>query len=158
MSFLPAVSRDAVVEIVRKIRSWHIAIRGTGEAEHIRDQLAAFLRDELKLELSVEKTLITQARTRAARYLGYEIITQHSDHKITRGRRSINGPIALRVPPDVIKTKCSPYLQHGKPEARTAMRNLDDYDIVATYGAEYQSIVQYYLLATDVWQFTRSPY
>jgi hypothetical protein len=34
------------------------------------------------------------------------------------------------------------------------MQNLDDYDIVAAYGAEYRGIVQYYLLATDVWRFT----
>ena len=55
------------------------------EAEEIKDQLAAFLRDELTLELSAEKTLITHARTRAARYLGYEIIVQHADSKITGG-------------------------------------------------------------------------
>jgi group II intron reverse transcriptase/maturase len=53
------------------------------EAEKIKDQLAAFLRDELKLELSAEKTLITHARSHAARYLGYEIIVQHGDSKIT---------------------------------------------------------------------------
>jgi hypothetical protein len=125
------------------------------EAEHIKDQLATFLRDELKLELSAEKTLITHARTRAARYLGYEIVTQHANHKVTRGRGSINGPIALRVPPDVITTKCAPYLSKGKPEARMVLHNLDDYDIVGTYGAEYRGIVQCYLLATDVWRFTR---
>ena len=34
------------------------------EAEEIKDRLAAFLRDDLKLELSPEKTLITHARTR----------------------------------------------------------------------------------------------
>src|SRR6266700_4156533 len=61
------------------------------EAEAIKDQLAAFLRDELALELSAEKTLITHARTRAARFLGYEITVQHSDSKTTRGRRSVNG-------------------------------------------------------------------
>jgi group II intron reverse transcriptase/maturase len=125
------------------------------DAEYIKDQLATFLRDDLKLELSAEKTLITHARTQAARYLGYEIVTQHADHKITRGRRSINGPIALRVPPGVITAKCTPYLSTGKPEARTVLHNLDDYDIVATFGAEYRGIVQYYLLATDVWKFTR---
>jgi group II intron reverse transcriptase/maturase len=125
------------------------------DAEQIKDQLATFLRDELKLEMSTEKTLITHARTRAARYLGYEIITQHADHKVTRGRRSINGPIALRVPPDVITAKCSTYLSKGKPGARTALHNLDDYDIVRTFGAEYRGIVQYYLLAADVWRFTR---
>ncbi|MHA6618844.1 reverse transcriptase/maturase family protein [Pseudonocardia sp. DLS-67] len=125
------------------------------EAEQIKDQLAAFLRDELKLEMSADKTLITHARTQAARYLGYEIITQHADDRITRGRRMVNGTIGLRVPRDVIKAKCVPYLRRGKPEARTALHNLDDYDIVATYGAEYRGIVQYYLLATDVWRFTR---
>jgi hypothetical protein len=33
------------------------------------------------------------------------------------------------------------------------MQNLDDYDIVKAYGAEYRGVVQYYLLATDVWRF-----
>ena len=37
------------------------------EAEEIKARLAAFLRDELKLELSQDKTLITHARTQAAR-------------------------------------------------------------------------------------------
>src|SRR5260370_20300129 len=53
------------------------------EAEEIKIRLAAFLREELKLELSQEKTLITHARTGAARLLGYEIVVQHADHKAT---------------------------------------------------------------------------
>jgi hypothetical protein len=114
-----------------------------------------FLREQLKLELNPAKTLITHARTSAARYLGYEIIAQHADAKITGGRRSVNGVIALRVPRDVITAKCAPYLRQGKPEARTALQNLDDYDIVAAYRGEYRGIVQYYLLATDVWRLTR---
>ena len=125
------------------------------EVEKIKDQLAVFLRDELKLELSAEKTLITHARSRAARYLGYEIIVQHGDSKITDGRRAVNGKIGLRVPLDVIKAKRAPYLRHGKPWHRSALQNLDDYDIVKTYGAEYRGVVQYYLLANDVWRFTR---
>jgi hypothetical protein len=48
------------------------------EAEALKDQLAAFLRDELALELNADKTLITHARTRAARYLGYEISAPRS--------------------------------------------------------------------------------
>jgi group II intron reverse transcriptase/maturase len=125
------------------------------EAEKIKDQLAAFLRDELKLELSAEKTLITHARSRAARYLGYEIIVQHGNSKITDGRRAANGKVGLRVPLDVIKAKRAPYLRRGKPWHRPALQNLDDYDIVKTYGAEYRGIVQYYLLANDVWRLNR---
>jgi group II intron reverse transcriptase/maturase len=122
------------------------------EAEAIKDQLARFLREELALELSAEKTLITHARTQAARYLGYDITVQHSDSKITGGRRSVNGTIALRVPREVVKAKCAPYLRHGKPWHRPAMQNLDDYQIVKTYAAEYRGVVQYYLLANDVWR------
>jgi group II intron reverse transcriptase/maturase len=40
------------------------------EAEQVKNQLAAFLRSELKLELSTKKTLITHARTSKARFLG----------------------------------------------------------------------------------------
>lgn len=124
------------------------------EAEEIKRQLATFLRDELKLELNAEKTLITHARTRAARYLGYAISVQHCDSKITRGRRArqrnANGKIKLSIPSDVIKAKCAPYRRHGKPERRTTLINLDDHTIVQVYGAEYRGIVQYYLLAHDV--------
>jgi hypothetical protein len=122
------------------------------EAEQIKDRLAVFLRDELALELSASKTLVTHARTRAARFLGYEIIVQHADSKITGGRRMLNGTIALRVPLDVIKAKCVPYRRRGKPWHRTRLLNLDDYDIVRIYGAEYRGVVGYYLLAGDVWR------
>jgi group II intron reverse transcriptase/maturase len=61
------------------------------EAEDIKDQLAAFLRDELALELSAGKTLITHARTQAARFLGYEIIVQHCDTTLTGSRRRPTG-------------------------------------------------------------------
>jgi retron-type reverse transcriptase len=67
------------------------------EAEEIKERLAQFLRDELGLELSPEKTLITHGRSQAARFLGYDIIVHHNDRKITGGRRSVNGVIRLRV-------------------------------------------------------------
>ena len=85
------------------------------EAEEIKAKLAKFLRETLGLELSAEKTLITHARSQPARFLGYDIIVQHAETKITSGRRSVNGTIALRVPPDVVKAQCARYRQHGKP-------------------------------------------
>jgi group II intron reverse transcriptase/maturase len=125
------------------------------EAEAIKDQLARFLRDDLALELNPSKTLVTHAHTRAARYLGYEITVQHRNDKLTNGRRSANGVIALRIPLDVIKAKCAPYRRHGKPWHRPRLQNLDDYDIVQTYAAEYRGIIGYYRLATDVWRLDR---
>lgn len=119
-------------------------------AEEIKKRLAAFLRDELRLELSQDKTLITHARTQAARFLGYEITVLHNDRKVTNGRRTINGTVSLRVPGTVSKAKTAPYMQRGKPARRPLLRNEDDYTIVSTYGAEYRGIAQYYLLAGNV--------
>jgi len=133
-----------------------LGLAGTkAEAKEIRQRLAQFLRDDLKLELSESKTLITHGRTSAARFLGYEITVQHSDSKVTRGRRAANGVVGLRVPLDVIKTKCAPYLKRGKPAHRSPLTNAHDHTIVSTYGAEYRGIVGYYLLAGDVWRLDR---
>jgi group II intron reverse transcriptase/maturase len=122
------------------------------EAEQIKTRLAEFLRETLGLELNQPKTLISHARTQPARFLGYHVRVQHCDTKFTRGRREANGKIALRVPPDVIKAQCARYRQHGKPWHRPRLQNLDDYDIVRIYGAEYRGVANYYLLAQNAWQ------
>jgi len=122
------------------------------EAEEIKAKLARFLRETLGLELNAAKTLITHARSQRARFLGYDIIVQHSSTKISNGRRSANGKIALKVPPDVVRAQCARYRKHGKPWHRPRFQNLDDYDIVRVYGAEYRGVVNYYLLAQDAWR------
>jgi group II intron reverse transcriptase/maturase len=124
------------------------------EAEEIKRRLAMFLRDELKLELSPEKTLITHARTQRARFLGYEISVASSARRTRRpsgtdrrNRRSVNGTVVLHVPAAVVRARSAPYLARGKPACRNPMVNEADYNIVARFGAEYRGIVQYYLLA-----------
>ena len=125
------------------------------EAEEIKARLAQFLRDELNLELSQDKTLITHARTGAARFLGYEITIQHANERISSGYRGVNGVVALRVPRDVVAAKCAPYLMRGKPAPRTPLVNHDDHRIIEIYGSEYRGLVNYYLLAGDVWRLNR---
>jgi group II intron reverse transcriptase/maturase len=120
------------------------------EAGEIRQRLARFLRDELKLELSADKTLITHARTQKARFLGYDIIAQHSPT-----RPAVNGVMGLRVPRDVIKAKQAPYLLRGTPWFRPGLLNLDDVQIISTYGQEYRGLIQYYLLAGNVSELYR---
>ncbi|WP_436501735.1 reverse transcriptase/maturase family protein [Actinokineospora sp. HUAS TT18] len=108
------------------------------EAEQIKNQLAMFLREEQKLELSTEKTLITHARTRKARFLGYDIRTKQADTWHTKGRRYINGNIALGVPPEAVNTRCRTYQRkQGKPLIRNDLIRTSDHNIVATYGSEY---------------------
>ncbi len=120
------------------------------EAEQVKARLAQFLREDLKLELNEDKTVITHGRTEAAMFLGYEITVQHS-----QDRPAVNGGIGLRVPQAVIKAKCAPYLKRGKPERRTELMNRDDLAIISSYGAEYRGLIQYYLLAGDVWRLSR---
>src|SRR5207248_11092865 len=107
------------------------------EAEDIKRQLATFLREELGLALSEEKTLITHARSEAAHFLGYEITTMQSDLKQSRTkagckRRSINGNVGLRLPRAVITDKRKRYQQQGKPIHRTELLHESNYTIMAT--------------------------
>ena len=132
------------------------------EAEEIKGRLAQFLHEDLKLELSPGKTLITHARTQRARFLGYEIAVAGSDRRTRRpsasdqrNRRSVNGTVVLHVPAAVVKAKSAPYLSRGKPARRNPMVHETDYNIVARFGAEYRGIVQYYLLAGDVFRLHR---
>jgi group II intron reverse transcriptase/maturase len=125
------------------------------EAEEIKLKLEVFLRDTLKLELSQTKTLITHARTEAARFLSYEIRAIHNDAKHTNGRRSVNGRIGFRVPKDIIREKCQDYTEEGKPIHRSEMLNDSVYTIMSIYQAEYRGLVEYYRMAYNLSTLSR---
>ncbi len=114
---------------VRYADDWALGFSGPkAEAEEIKREIRDFLRDTLKLELSEEKTLITHTRTRAAKFLGYEIVSQHVDDKLDRrGQRQVNETIGLRVPKEVIEQKCAFYMRGGKPAQRAEMIRESDY-------------------------------
>jgi group II intron reverse transcriptase/maturase len=126
-----------------------------GEAEAIKRRLGEYLRDTLKLELADAKTLITHGRTGAARFLGYDLVVLHADDRLTKtadGRavRTLNGRVGLKVPPDVVRAKCAPYLAHGKPIHRAERSNDDAFSIVARYENEYRGVVNYYRMAYNL--------
>jgi group II intron reverse transcriptase/maturase len=137
---------------VRYADDWLLGFAGPkDEARDIKQQLTEFLRDELKLELSKEKTLITHARDGAAYFLGYKIHTLHADDKHDhRGQRCINGATGLRVPAHVIQAQCAKYTRRGKPIHLMQRVNDDAYSTVAQYQAEYRGVVQYYHLAYNL--------
>ncbi len=126
------------------------------EAEDIKAKLARYLRDELKLELNEEKTLITHARDGKANFLGYEVHALHCDSwRDSRGQRNINGGIGLRVPKRVIREQCSKYMRYGKPTHLPERLNDDAYSIVVQYQAEVRGVVQYYQLAYNFHELQR---
>jgi hypothetical protein len=114
------------------------------------------LREELKLELSQTKTLITHARSEAARFLGYAVTIMHENGKqATRSdtgatKRSINGAIGLRVPNDVIEEKCKRYMQGKKAMHRAELLDNSDFTVIATYQLEFRGLANYYRLAHDL--------
>ncbi len=126
------------------------------EAEEIKQRLRTFLQEELKLELSEAKTLITHAKTETARFLNYEIHTlQENAHRDYCDRRSLNGTIGLRVPREVIKNKCQSYKRYSrKVQHRTELINNSDFTIMALYQAEYRGLVEYYRLAYNLHSLT----
>jgi group II intron reverse transcriptase/maturase len=121
------------------------------EAEEIKQHIARFLREELRLELSEDKTLVTHARDEVAKFLGYELRCLHADDQHdSKGRRSINGRIGLRVPRHVLKAQSAKYMRRGKPVHLPKRLNDSAYSIVSLYQAEYSGIVQYYRLAYNL--------
>jgi Type II intron maturase/Reverse transcriptase (RNA-dependent DNA polymerase) len=121
------------------------------EAEDIKRLLKGFLEDELKLELSSEKTLITHAQTDTARFLGYQIRAWTANDKISaNGKRDVNGVIGLYVPNDVRLKACQQYTRMGKPIHRPEFINDSDYSIMMNCQLKYRGLVQYYMLATNV--------
>jgi len=136
---------------VRYADDWLAGVVGTkADATAIKNKIANYLRDELKLELSAEKTLITHARNEKAKFLGYEVQTLHCDTKHTDGQRSINGSIGLRVPAKVIKAVRDKYMKNGKSIHRAERLKDEPYSIVSQYQSEYRGIVQYYRMAYNL--------
>jgi hypothetical protein len=127
------------------------------EALEIKRRIGEFLQETLKLKLSEEKTLVTDAGRKPAKFLGYEIKGQYSDTKISpmaghHTRRSVNGIMSLRVPKSVFVKNSAPYLQKGKPIHLNYLMLNDDYTIVAEYQTKLRGPYQYYALAANVSQ------
>jgi len=131
---------------IRYADDFLLGLTGTKEeAETIKARITTFLHEELKLEVSQEKTLISHAVSEPARFLGYEIKT-----KLSAQKPKTNGYISLCIPKDKLKGYCDRYKKLGKPTHRVYMIDNSDFSIVAQYGLEYRGIVQYYLMADNV--------
>lgn len=126
-----------------------------GEAQEIKRQIKDWLRDNLKLDLSDEKTLITHATTQPARFLGYLITSRIDNNKLSNNRRAINHRIHLRVPAEVVEARCNRYMRNGGIIHRAELLRDSDYDIVARYQQEYRGVMQYYLHANNVGWFNK---
>lgn len=145
------------LKYVRYADDFILSFIGTREeAEAIRDAIAKFLREYLKLELNLEKTFITHAMTQKARFLGYDISIYHVNDKITphlhmkAGRRSINGHVRLGVPYGLVNKYARGYMRKGKTISLAGLLMHSDAHIIDVFQARFRGLAEYYQYAVDV--------
>lgn len=124
------------------------------EAELIKNEVGEFLRNVLQLEMSEEKTLITNAFTGKARFLNYEINRSRADNRIqdvgNHRRRTANAILWFSIPTDVIKRWKAKVTQGNRTIHRKNLMELSDYDIITTYEVELQGLINYYAIAHNL--------
>jgi hypothetical protein len=131
------------------------------EAEEIRQKLAQFLGDRLRLTLSPSKTLITHAVSGKARFLGYDVGVLRGNTYLTTIRkgerakartRAANGKILLEMPKDAVADLKGRYAGGGKILHRAERLNDHDYSIIRAYQGVLRGLYNYYCLALNVGQ------
>lgn len=126
-----------------------------GEAEQVKAEIGEFLHDQLKLELSTAKTLITHAKTQQARFLGYAVSCYWVNDKLFHfgdGRakqRSINGHVRLGLPPGLVNHHRQSYMRRGKSIHEANLLHYTDANIIYIYQQRFRGLTEYYKYAVD---------
>ena len=133
------------------------------DAKQVKADVGQFIRQQLHLELSQEKTLITHGSD-FAQFLSFQI-TASTEQNSTRTKagyikRSYTGRIKLYVPKEKWLKRLLSYgalkIQYDKnngnkeiwePICRSGLRNLDDLEILNQYNAEIRGLYNYYRIA-----------
>ena len=150
---------------VRYADDWIIGVKGSKEeCRAIKKEIADFLKENLKLELSETKTLITHS-SKKIRFLGYDISVRRSQvvkrYKNKSGktikRRTLNGSVNLEVPLEdkimkfLFKKKAIVQMPDGsiRPRHRKELVGKPDVEIVKTYNSEVRGILNYYGMSAN---------
>jgi group II intron reverse transcriptase/maturase len=151
------------LKYVRYADDFLIGIIGNkSECVQIKADIAQYMSEKLKLELSEEKTLITNAQ-KPAKFLGYGIfIRKTNDTKrdmFGNPVRMFNNKIVLYVTTEVMRKKLmdcdaiefnySSGKEVWKSKARSYMKNNKMEDIVLQYNTEIRGFYNYYSIANN---------
>ena len=161
---IPSVIRTGTqIHYVRYADDWVIGVTGPYElAVKIREEAKTFLKETLKLELSMEKTKITHLGSEYAKFLGYyikcnttsqrnNISSQNQAGEFLNIRKSTGKP-KLIVPKDIIKAKLIQNgfaNENGKPKYLGKVIHLSDYDIVHRYNSILRGYMNFYNIAEN---------
>ncbi len=152
------------LKYVRYADDFLIGVIGSkSDCEVIKADLAKYMQEQLKLELSEEKTLITNAQDKA-KFLGYEIYVQRSESKMKnslgRTNRMFNGNVRLHVSTEIARNKLLAMNAmvikqvNGKEiwwaESRGFLTSLKEENIIAQYNLEIRGFYNYYSIANNI--------
>lgn len=154
------------VVYVRYADDFLIGVIGSKEdAKQVKIDVGEFIKEQLHLEMSPEKTLITHGND-FARFLGY-LVTVSREQNRTRTkngftRRTYAGKVKLYVPKEKWLNRLLSYgalkisydKAHGnkevwEPVRRPGLIRLDDIEILNQYNAEVRGMYNYYRLANN---------
>lgn len=160
----PMDDRYKRLQYIRYADDFLIGVIGSKEdARNIKETVALYLKEQLNLDLSHEKTLITNSSDKA-KFLGYEIYVRKTNamkrDKNGRKTRSLNGSVCLAVSMDTIRNKLLEYgamtiertvygKENFKPKARYYLKDNDDLEILDRYNSEIRGIRNYYSIANN---------
>lgn len=148
---------------VRYADDWLCGVIGSkDDCKRIKEDFKNFLYEKLQLELSEEKTLITNAK-KSAKFLSFEIRVRQSNlskrDKIGRLVRNYTGRVVLEVSSDVIKKRLIDagamkfIYQNGKeiwkPQAIYRLKDCDDLEILDWYNSKIRGFYNYYCIANN---------
>ena len=148
---------------IRYADDWICGVIGSLEdCKKIKEDFRRYLADNLKLTLSEEKTLITNAKDKA-HFLGYEIYARNTDSskRDSEGKliRHLKGRIALEVSNSVIKEhllrdKAMKIVMHNgtevwRPMPIVRMKDCDDLEILDFYNSKIRGLYNYYSIANN---------
>jgi group II intron reverse transcriptase/maturase len=131
-------------------------------AEQVREEMASFLEEDLKLELNRDKTLIKHLATEQAHFLGYVFKTasprwrrrnlqrKGSPHNVIQTIKTTSGNITLLVPLKDLSKKLKKYMANGQPTAMYAFTNQPTDHIIEHYNGVIRGWYNYYQLAENV--------
>ena len=164
------VHTEKRIVYIRYADDWLTGVKGSKEdCKTIKKEIADFLKESLKLELSETKTLITHSSNRI-RFLGYDISVRRcqvvrkyknkSDKWIKR--RTLNGSVSLEVPLDdkirafLFKKGAIIQMPDGsyRPRHRKELVGKPDAEIVKTYNSEVRGILNYYGMAANYYKLS----
>lgn len=154
---------DRNIAYIRYADDFLMAVKGgRDDCSAIKTELAEFLREELNLTLSEEKTHITHSSEKV-RFLGYDISVRRNQSlrtdRMGRKKRWLNGRVELAIPLDKVErfmfekgAVTQTVKGQLKPTHRKGWLYLPDHEILERYNSEIRGILNYYQLAANYYK------